>query len=151
MYITVHATVGTVVGQQTGDPLLAFVAGFISHLLLDFIPHGDTENAGVSYTRNKLILMGSIDLFVLGILTFWIINTQSLAFFTLPMLMGALGGVVPDALQVPHYLSNRKYFKRYQFAHDLFHNAISDRWDMHYTLGILFQGTILITLLSKLV
>ena len=41
MYITVHAAAGAAVGTLTGNPLLAFIGGFVSHLILDMIPHGD--------------------------------------------------------------------------------------------------------------
>ncbi|MFH0874175.1 MAG: hypothetical protein V1846_05055 [Candidatus Komeilibacteria bacterium] len=43
MYLTVHAAVGTLIASQTNSPLVAFVGGFVSHFILDFIPHGDEE------------------------------------------------------------------------------------------------------------
>jgi hypothetical protein len=42
MTLTTHATLGAVIGRATGNPVLAFIFGFISHFLIDMVPHGDT-------------------------------------------------------------------------------------------------------------
>ena len=41
MFLTVHAATGILIGKYTGNIYLAFIAGFLSHLILDIIPHGD--------------------------------------------------------------------------------------------------------------
>lgn len=41
MYISVHGTIGAIIGSTTGSVGLAFLFGVISHFVCDFIPHGD--------------------------------------------------------------------------------------------------------------
>ncbi len=85
MYLTTHSQVGALIGAACGDPLVGFVAGFISHSVLDMIPHHDYRGTaeGIADFAIGLILLLA-------------------ALFMLPqhravsMLMGALGGAVPD-------------------------------------------------------
>ncbi|MCA9325530.1 hypothetical protein KDA23_05720 [Candidatus Saccharibacteria bacterium] len=82
MYVSVHATVGAVVGQQTGNPLLAFGAGFASHLLLDVIPHGDSAKSGMPQTNKMIFIAATIDLFILSILVTYFWGQYGTTFFT---------------------------------------------------------------------
>ena len=43
MFLTVHATAAVLITQKISNPLLAFIIGFISHYILDAIPHGDDK------------------------------------------------------------------------------------------------------------
>jgi len=43
MFLTTHTVVGVLISQHTPTPLIAFSLGFLSHFLLDFIPHGDEQ------------------------------------------------------------------------------------------------------------
>jgi len=39
MFLTIHAAAGLIIGKYIHNPPLAFLAGFLSHLILDAIPH----------------------------------------------------------------------------------------------------------------
>ena len=43
MFLTAHAASATVIAKFAPNPILAFLIGLVSHLVLDIIPHGDTE------------------------------------------------------------------------------------------------------------
>lgn len=43
MSILPHVTTGAAFGSLTPDPLLASTLGFVSHFVIDFIPHWDPE------------------------------------------------------------------------------------------------------------
>lgn len=43
MFLTGHAASATVIARFVPNPILAFLLGVFSHVILDLIPHGDTE------------------------------------------------------------------------------------------------------------
>ena len=43
MFLTSHATAAVLIAEQIHSPTLAFALGWLSHYLLDAIPHGDDE------------------------------------------------------------------------------------------------------------
>jgi len=43
MFITVHAAAATVIGKNISSPIIAFLLGLLSHLILDLILHGDSK------------------------------------------------------------------------------------------------------------
>ncbi len=99
MFLTVHATLGLIIGEQIGNIWLAYILGFISHFLLDLIPHGDKPVIfNPANERMELTLKaGVIDAFVMTITLFllWqnnLIDNPLLAF------VGALGAISPDLI-----------------------------------------------------
>lgn len=148
MYLSVHATVGAIVGQQTGNPILAFGAGFASHLLLDIIPHGDGEKSGMPQTNKTIMIAASIDLTALTLITLWLYRHTGGTIFSPTLIAGALGGMLPDALQLPYLLSNGRKWNWYQRIHNFFHNMIVSKWDIPYPIGIILQTLLVIGLVT---
>lgn len=147
MLLSVHATVGAIIGENVNTPILAFILAFISHFILDIIPHGDAalikayrndfKNRGMLY----LIIFDIISTVVLLIL-FFALNKIS---YNPTVYWGIVGGVLPD-IMVAIYEITEKYFKR---AHK-FHNWTHTRIDIPISLklGLLVQ-IIIIYLLIK--
>ena len=150
MYLTVHAAAGGAVALQTGNPILGFGVGFISHLLLDVIPHGDSEKSGMPQNNTAILIAASIDIAVLSVIVATLVATKGVTIFTPVLIAGAVGGMVPDALQLPYLLSHGRYFKWYQKIHNFFHNAIVLKWDMPYPLGIALQLSLAIGIILLL-
>lgn len=113
MVLTTHALVGAGLAQLfPGSPALAFTAGFLSHFVLDTVPHWDYSLASsrkdVANPLNNDIVVGRTfvaDLLkivadallgtVLAVLFF-----HNGTFISLCTLMaGAMGGMLPDPLQ----------------------------------------------------
>lgn len=100
MFLTVHASVGALLGEKLGNEVAAFGAGFASHFVFDIIPHGD-EKIGEIFLRSKLhwplALLFIIDFAVAVVL---VSGMAMLGVFTNPMaaLSGALAATLPDIL-----------------------------------------------------
>jgi hypothetical protein len=74
-----HVAVGALLGGILDNRLYAFVAGFLSHIPLDAVPHIDFEDFRIDAAMS-VVLLG-------GILAF--------SGFS-PVFLGALGAVAPD-------------------------------------------------------
>ena len=114
MTLTAHAITGAALASLVPDqPLVGFAVGFISHFVLDAIPHWDYKlsskkedgnnhmNDDMVINKNfiKDILKISFDgilglLFAYFIFVFFILN-----FLPLLFLSGVIGAMMPDALQ----------------------------------------------------
>lgn len=113
MTLTSHAIAGAAAAQFfPSNPVLAFSAGFVSHFLLDFIPHWDYDVlSGKEDPNNPLnydMVLGEkflIDLArigfdaCLGIVLSLAIFTQLNDSAPLLAFAGAIGGITPDPFQ----------------------------------------------------
>lgn len=74
-----HVAVGALIGSALDDRLIAFLAGFATHIPLDLVPHVDFRDFRLDAAMS-LGLLGAVLLF---------------SGFS-PLFMGALGAVAPD-------------------------------------------------------
>lgn len=103
MLATSHLLFGAALGTLIPDPTVAFVVGVGSHYLLDALPHvepglfrrrDNNGNLRPELERFEYWLAGADVIFGLSITFFiWTAHTHSL-----PLLTGALGGLLPDIL-----------------------------------------------------
>lgn len=91
MLLSSHALVGGALGQATGNPILAFFVGIISHYLLDMIPHYDTTDGGKLTLRQYGLIF--LDLAILAVLLFVFKKSLDNNFF-----WGLAGAVTPDVI-----------------------------------------------------
>lgn len=101
MHFTTHAAVGaglgTLIGHAVPTPwsgLLALGAGIVSHAVLDAVPHKDSPSLPAAV--GDVLVGTAVTLWAVGMGgstggTVWGIGPWSI-----PPLLGALGGVVPD-------------------------------------------------------
>lgn len=151
MLLSVHATVGAIIGENVNTPLLAFVLAFISHFILDIIPHGDEalikayrndfKNKGMKY----LIIFDIISTAILIPLLF---ISQKIS-LSPPVIWGICGGILPDIMVAIHEVSH-KQFTRTHKVHFWAHNRISTKmaWTMPLKLGLLAQIAIIYLILK---
>lgn len=149
MLFTTHALTGAAIGAAVQNPVLAFVLGFASHHILDSIPHFDQgsfyieedkgpEWAGAKYDdsvpkfkvkRDWAILFA--DWFVAGVI-FLYLGSRLPASRWLPLICGALGGLMPDIFDVSPLWKYK--FRRLRIGaafhkfHDFFHWPLSVRY-----------------------
>ncbi len=170
MILFTHAVVGGAVGSVIqSHPVLAFGAGFLSHFLLDAIPHWDYKlESGTSITpQNKLQGDFSInkqflfDLIKIGtdmlsgfVITYVfiygnILNPQD--FFGGNIFWGLVGGVLPDFLQFAYYKTKKEPLTSLQKFHIWSHSSI--RLHDWYILGPTIQLLIVtcVVVLAKLI
>lgn len=113
MLITNHVLSGAVIGASTPDPLAAFARGFVSHLVLDALPHFgvDDEHFMKVAVPDGLAGLGAIA----------VIARISPRAQLLPVLAGIAGACLPD-MDKP----GQRFFGRSPFPHwfDRAHSAI---------------------------
>lgn len=172
MYLTTHAAVGVLISQATSRPLWAFLFSLLSHLLLDFIPHGDDLGEGekdmVKWVPKKLklsVLIALIDLVLLIVMLVTLYATESLPRMDI-ISAGIIGAVLPDFISnvfpLLHYYTNwlaivrlfhwlqRKFgmgrvWRLHNWFHRKSHNAI--HWQLSIRQGIVLQSLIIVVVL----
>lgn len=121
MLSTPHLLVGAAVGSVSPHPIIAFGVGFLSHFIMDKVPHWDW----LPNTR-WLLILAILEFFAgAGLLFYLTKNSQD------PYLLwaGALGGVMPDMLVAPNYLLGRtiKFLEPLRVLHHQFQKG-NDRF-----------------------
>ena len=140
MYITAHAAAGAVLGQYISSVPLAFLAGFVMHLILDMIPHGDKWIKDWKWFKSRMtrIAVASfIDL--IGVITmsiYWINHSDSKNLA--PMLAAIAGSVAPDALWGLYELTKSPILKWYRTLHTEIHELIFKK-EISMKQGFLLQ------------
>ena len=130
MTLTTHATLGAVLAKAAGNPLMAFVFGFISHFLVDMIPHGDSgisDNFRVHKRRRKqAVAYVAVDAVIAVIFVLILANTRdisSMRTFT----WGIIGGVLPDLIVGIYELTKAPFLKWFNTMHFFFHDYFLKR------------------------
>lgn len=158
MTFAVHASVGMLVGRFTGNPVLAFLAGVVSHFLLDMIPHGDEyllHNYNKRHRVGISIAYVAVDSVVtIGMITYLL--TQGIfskSFSGFAGLMGAVGGLLPDLLVGIHELIPRKFkiLERYVAFHHHNHHILIKKLfrerDANHNIALIGQGLFIVIFL----
>lgn len=113
MILTNHAITGAMLATLTpNQPLLGFTAGFLSHFVLDAIPHWDYSldslkkddknpmNNDMAINRDFVKDLFKIGLDgIIGLAFAYLILCFYMKFSVLSILSGAIGAMAPDALQ----------------------------------------------------
>lgn len=137
MVLTPHAVVGAAVTSFFKlNPFTAFVAGFLSHFFMDSIPHWDYKLKSAYHDEinplNDDLIIGRDFYFDLVKIGFDAFLGMSLAilFFNIganvsfwAVVSGALGGIVPDALQFVYTKWRKEPLLSLQKTHRLFHTS----------------------------
>jgi len=127
-----HALTGAAIGLAVQHPLLVVPLAFLSHFVLDALPHFDHpfytfghKHAWKFYTADAVIAIA-------GVTTLLLLAPQLI----LPILLGAVFAVLPDATLLHYYTKGKpKYW---------FHNFhLGIQW-FERPPGILVEGAYLI-------
>ena len=144
MILATHAIVGAAVASQIPNhPITALVAGIASHFAIDAIPHWDYPlrsilrgSKGSPLTLDKGLLVDFSLIAIDGLAGLAI----ALSLFAQPsalltILLGALGGMLPDAFQFVHRLYPREPLRTVQ----RFHSWIHAKQKLDWPVGIASQ------------
>jgi hypothetical protein len=154
MFLTVHAAAGVIIGKYTGNIWLAFMAGFLSHLLFDIIPHGDealiknksiVSQLEISKIKNLALIDGMVMVILLAIL-YW----HKLTFPLLPILAAITGSILPDFISGLYLLKPYPWLKKLFYYHLDIH-FILKKIDVALHLGLIIQLITLIILLAIII
>lgn len=154
MTLTTHASLGAVIGHAVGNPVLAFVFGFISHFLIDMIPHGDSglaDNYKIHKKKQKHALaFVAIDAVSAILFVLIIVNTKDLnsvhAFS-----WGIAGSVLPDLIIGLYEVTKSPLLRWFNTLHFAFHDFfIKRKGDVPLYYAILAQIVLIAYLQTKL-
>ncbi|MCH8049122.1 hypothetical protein IH979_00170 [Patescibacteria group bacterium] len=126
MTLATHTAIGAGIGFSVGNPALGFVLGFASHLLVDMIPHGDSELAKKLRVHKKkklpmtLITIDAIAALFITMLFFNIDGSPS----NLALTAAIAGSVLPDLLIGIYDVTKTKYLRWFNRLHFFFHDFI---------------------------
>ncbi|MDD5109982.1 MAG: hypothetical protein PHI63_02075 [Patescibacteria group bacterium] len=128
MYSTVHVATGAALGSFTSNAPLAFGIGMLSHFLLDRIPHNDPDFPKGKTRRELLVhpavhrflVIAAIDMAITVLMMTWILTTLP-HFPRLPLISGAIGGMLPDVLFVISFAVSHPWLKWYNRFHENIH------------------------------
>jgi hypothetical protein len=154
MTLTTHATLGAVIGHATGNPLLAFIFGFISHLLIDMIPHGDTgisDNFRVHKRRRKqAVAYVMVDAIIAIIFVLLLANTRDIESMR-AYSWGIAGGVLPDLLVGIYEITKTRFLRWFNTLHFFFHDFFTNRkGDVPLYYALMAQIVLIAYLQTKL-
>ena len=116
MLNTVHFSVGMAIGRYAPHPLVALLLGFISHFVLDAVPHwdgsvGEFTARKIHWNRIILLLPDFIASAVVGVLA-WQWGWLGLDPMSWGVLAGAFGSLLPDMLWVPYFFMGLRWPQR---------------------------------------
>jgi len=153
MFLTVHASVGLYLGSQISNPWLAFLIGYLSHLILDFIPHGDEKIIDLTkYNETQLkwkfFYAAAIDTFGVVII-FFLLTNKEVIILTPGTLWGMLGSVAPDYLWGIYKITRIVLLKPFHQIHNYFHRLLSSIEIPKYV--IIIQPIVFITFILLII
>ena len=154
MFLTVHTTAAIAIGAQITNPAGAFLAGLVSHYILDVIPHGD-ETKWPNVTNGQLAKLALFDHMALVINLSALLVLKPGLDLTAPMALAILGSVAPDYLMALYRLTTsytalfwqklQKIIGPLEKFHHLIHFHII-KYDPPFWVGAILQATIMAAL-----
>ena len=158
MILLPHIITGAMIGAKTKNLGLIIILSFLSHFILDKIPHWDYSIKGVKDfrgTRNfkKLVMTlikigidGLIGLLIVS-LTLWqsdMFNSDYLLF----ILFGIFASVLPDLLGILSEIMHNNLLNIFAKFHDFAHSKKTEKEGKITFLGIFTQIAVIIFALS---
>lgn len=129
MTLSAHVSIGSAVGLATGNPVAGFFAGWMTHHILDSIPHSDVGSVGANIEtilKDKkgleYVVLDIAVAFLIFVIFIIVSKSPELVFF------GALGGAFPDIIDNSPFWSP---YLRKIFPFDYFHKLHEF---LHYTI-----------------
>lgn len=139
MFLTVHGTAGIALGTFTGNPILAFIMGVVSHFILDIVPHGDQFVDRWSRKGTRIQRLAFIFITEFSIALIFIFTMFNELIFANPyvLLAGMAGGMAPDfAAGFTTVFKSKLWNWYYQFHH---HNHELLQKTISFKYGISLQ------------
>lgn len=141
MFLTPHAAVGAAIATSlTGNPIISFGIGWLSHYLADSVPHGD-ERLGVWASKGdevkRLLGITAIDAVIwIAVLSYVFLS----AGFSSVILAAAVGSAVPDVMWGLEKVMKRELFGPLRRFHGWNHNFF--RVNLPLWTGFIGQGIV---------
>ncbi|MCA9485925.1 MAG: hypothetical protein KC506_03715 [Nanoarchaeota archaeon] len=125
MFLVVHVLLGTLIGLQYQSLLLVVIFSFVSHFLLDVLPHWDSVWDKNAFTKNfhmKFNTFSTTLVVIDSLLAFYLIYVLQGYFGSSLVIVGGLAAMAPDLVKLGFFTPLRKV-KWYQ-KHLIWHARI---------------------------
>jgi hypothetical protein len=153
MILSTHAVVGGALASlMPGHPVLAFAIGVASHFAIDAIPHVDYPLRSISVRRSapsaftfNWVLLQDLALLALDAcaglaIVLWLYASPGA---TAAVLAGALGGMLPDPLQLLSKMYPREPLRSLQRFHIWIHAKRRLSWPLGVTAQLSFVALVI--------
>lgn len=170
MFLTTHAAAGILISQLSPSSTEVFAYAFLSHFVLDFIPHGDDDlyrdhEWKIQRRYRRVVMINAADLGALTGLALWAAARGSDGGL---IAIGILGSILPDFLSylfpVLHQRLRWLFLIRWLYAatkptglrylvrgqnwfHRILHHEVIRR-DISFQSGLLLQGVLVVIFLA---
>ena len=141
MYLSIHTAAGLALARLIPNPIVAFIAGLLSHFVLDFIPHGDEFLVDASFTRRRIRrrLLGAAILDGIILLCFLLLYIWITPNLYMPTVLASVAGcLLPDMLQGIYLVTEAKWLKPFSKIHDHLHNLPGHH--LEWQKGVIVQA-----------
>ncbi|PIS05122.1 MAG: hypothetical protein COT81_02755 [Candidatus Buchananbacteria bacterium CG10_big_fil_rev_8_21_14_0_10_42_9] len=146
MFLTVHSVVGANLGKISPDPITAFILGFISHFLIDLIPHGDYEYFAphkfpTRWKRIRKIMAFAIVDSTLATIVVSLYMAWALPLNPWSIAAGVIGAIMPDLLMGIGEMTDKKFLGRFWKFHLKFHHfEVENKMRLNMKQGLVVQS-----------
>ena len=149
MFLFIHVLLGALIGISFKSAALVFVLAFLSHFLLDMIPHWNNNFDTKGFKNSFRVGIEKLLVFIVlsdWLFSFFLVFLLYDVFNSGLVIVGAFAAMLPDALKLGYFtpLRKQKWFRR----HLLFHAHIQR--DVGWKLGIATQLIIVVLILKLL-
>lgn len=146
MFLTAHTTAALSLSTLPIANWLLFPLAFISHYIVDIIPHGDEHLIPTTFTRKqtiiRMITIALIDAVGIAVIIALFIKYQTnIETISLSRITGAVAlACLPDGLQFIEYITKGRIriIHLHQTIHTTIHNILQKHIPFKY--GIVVQG-----------
>ena len=146
MFVTTHAAIGALVGAVIPSPTAAFSLGFLSHFLVDRIPHGDEHMLDGYKSGEKVrraIAYVTIDAVIAMYVTLLILSNAP-SHLHAAMKWGLIGSILPDLLVGVYEITKiGPFFRRFTAYHHKNHHHWIGKYragkDIPFKWGVAYQ------------
>ncbi len=138
MFLIAHAAAGAALAAPVASPPAAFAIGWLSHYLVDLIPHGDEAVGEWTKKGNEVVrfgLVAGIDGLMLAGVLAWLFLSRGVEW---NVLAAAVGATVPDVMWGIEKVAGRTLFGAHRRFHHRIHNYFRVR--LPTAIGLIFQA-----------
>ena len=154
MFVAGHAAAGALIAHQLPQhPILVLTLAFVSHFLLDIVPHGDAHHVHDYYHGGKKHLKQLYYTFVADALGTIVLVSLLFAYVQMnrvALAWGIIGGILPDLLVAADELMTSTRLRWFTKLHFRFHNALTDKFHVKALPGAAGQILVIAGLLFAL-
>lgn len=151
MFIAAHAVSGALIAHQVDNPWIVIFLAFVSHFVLDIIPHGDYHHVHDYYHGGKQMVRRLYNTILIDSIATVIVATILLSYTTIDRTLLALGiisAILPDMLVGIHESWKKSKLAWFNKMHFKVHNALAKSMTMRPFPGAIGQFILIIAMLA---